>query len=280
MGRADAGEWRRPCAGPPAPRRLRRSRSRRVGACSYTSRDVAAARRRGGRVVDALRRRRHARSTRSTPRRTAQVVPLERDPDARARRGDRHRGRALLPPQRRRPAGDPAGRPRERRGRRGRAGRLDDHPAVREAGAARGRLADASSARSQEAALALQLERHYTQGPHPRAVPQRHLLRERRLRRRGGRRTSTSASRSRDLTARRGARSSPGSSSARAPPTPTTSPSRAIARRDLVLERMLDQRLRSPTPTSTRRSAEPLTLALGDGARPPSATRRRTSSRR
>ena len=76
------------------------------------------------------------RSSRCTPRRTAPNVTFAEIPEHVAQRRHRHRGRAVLAPPRRRCAGDPAGRPGQRRGGQRHPGRLDDHPAAGEDAAA------------------------------------------------------------------------------------------------------------------------------------------------
>ena len=154
-----------------------------ASACSYTSRRGAAGRAGGDPVVDALQRRRHPRV--HVPRRgEPEGHPAGGDPSPRAGRGHRHRGRALLPPQRGGRPGPPASREGGCRGGLRRAGRVDDHPAVREAGDPRRQLADdEAQARGRVDGGAARAEAQ--QGPHPRAVPERHLLRERRLRDRG-----------------------------------------------------------------------------------------------
>ena len=206
------------------------------------------------------------------------VIPLEQIPRARARRGDRHRGRALLPPQRRRRAGDAPGRPHQRGGRRHRAGRLDDHPAVREAGDPRGRLARPSSARSRrrrwpssssgdyskDRILELYLNAiYFGNGAYGIEAAAHQYF---------GKPAT-------DLTLAEGALIAgliqrPGATD------PYDEPEAAVARRAARARPDARQRLDHRRRVATRPRPRPLQLASARRARPPSATRRRTSSRR
>ena len=127
--------------------------------------------------------------------------------------------------------------------------------------------------------MAIQLERTLLQGPDPRAVPERHLLRERRLRRRGGRPRSTSASPSAELTRRRG----------RAHRRPHPAPERhRPVRRPRAGARAPRRRARAdgragyidPTTSAAAAIAEPLHAGVRRGPGGRALPRRRTSSRR
>ena len=183
--------------------------------------------------------------------------------------------RFWLPP-RRRPPGHPAGRPRQRQRGRGRPGRLDHHPAAGEAAAARRRADPRPQGPGGGPRLAARGPLH--EGADPRALPEHDLLRQRRLRRRGGRATSTSASRPAELTVAEGALLA-GLIRAPSANDPYDEPEAAVERRDLVLDAMLDQDLHRPRPTdaAVRRAPRPRARrARARGALP----RRRTSSRR
>ena len=130
---------------------------------------------------------------RRRPHRARDPALAEREPQARPVRPDREgheagdrrdRGQALLPAR-----GDRPDRPRARRRRRpadgADAGRLDDHPAVREERLHQGAAHAAAQARRGRARGPGREE--LEQGPHPHRVPEHRVLREPRLRRRGGR---------------------------------------------------------------------------------------------
>ena len=165
-------------------------------------------------------------------------VALGPDPRHAARRRDRHRGRALLPAQRRRRPGHPAGRPRQRRGR---ARSAEGGSTITQQYVKQVLLDDDSRTverKLQEASLA-SARAPLHQGPHPRAVPQRHLLRERRLRGRPRPPSSTSARPSASSPSPR-APCWPGSSSGRRH-RPLRRPGRGHRRRrNIVLDRMVD----------------------------------------
>ena len=160
-------------------------------------------------------------------------------------------------------------------GERGR-GRLDDHPAVREEGAARGRLAD-RRAQAREASLALQLERHYSKdrilelylnaiyfgnGAYGVAAAAQQYFAKPVASSRWPR-----------------ARSSRASSSGRAPPTPTTTPALAARAAQRRARRMVREPLRGRggRPGRKDRAGHPRRRRPFP---PRSATRRPTSSRR
>ena len=110
--------------------------------------------------------------------------PAVRRTPARPGRGDRRRGPHLLHQQGHRPEGHPAGRVQQR-ARRLHAGRVDDHPAVRQGllplpGAHPQAQGEGGVRLPQAAAAAVQ-------GRDPAGLPQHHLLRSRRLRHPGRR---------------------------------------------------------------------------------------------
>ena len=112
------------CAGGDDPRQLRDQRRRRRAP------DLAAARHRPGLQLHRLRGRRIAAGLHPV-RRGAHPGRDREDPRGPAAGHGRDRGRALLRAQRRRPRGHHPRGLREPRGRRGEAGRLDDHDAAR-----------------------------------------------------------------------------------------------------------------------------------------------------
>ena len=124
--------------------------------------------------------------------RTACSSPADQIAPAMKHAIDRDRGQALLPEPRRRHRAASAARSRRRRRRRRRPGRLDDHPAVRQE-----RARGAGQAhRVREAArggAGLPPHAQVVEGEDPHRVPQRDLLRQRRVRDRVGRARRTSA---------------------------------------------------------------------------------------
>ena len=248
-----------------------------LGACTYTSRAIDPPDARGDRVVDALQPPTARSCTPSTPRRTARssrssrsrahvrdaVIAIEDE------RFYRHNGvdpRAILR----------AARTNVEAGDIEQGGSTitqqyvkqeileDDSPTFER------KLQEASTGDPARAPL--------LQGPHPRAVPERHLLRERRLRDRGGRppvlreaghrphprggraprRAHPAAGRHRPLRRARGRRWSAAT---------------------LVLERMLANDMITDA-EALRPPGSPGCSSRRAWCRPPSATRRRTSSRR
>ena len=114
------------------------------------------------------------------------------------------------------------------------------------------------------------------EGADPRALPEHHLLRERRLRRAGrGPRVLRRAGR-RTLDPRPGGPAGRPDPGARRPTTPTTTPSWPPARRQAVLDRMVELELVTTAEADSGRQAEP--LGLRDQAGRASATPPPTSS--
>ena len=136
-------------------------------------------------------RERRPHGPRGPPRRQARVIVPSEEISPLDQAGDRRdRGQALLrAPRRRRPRHRPRAlvRPHRRPGR----GRLDDHAAVRQEHDQRQRPDAAAQAQGGDARVADRAE--VVEGPDPDRVPEHDLLRERRLRRRGGLAASTSA---------------------------------------------------------------------------------------
>ena len=225
----------RPCH--PLPR-LRSSPSRRCSARARTRRGRSCCpRSRGDRVLHALRRGRHARA--HLPRRgEPQGRPARADPRARPQRGRSPSRTSATTATTASTSGPCCGplAPNAAAGGIEQGGSTITQQYVKQE-----ILRDDSQTverKVQEAPLAVQLERRLLQGPHPRALPERHLLRERRLRHRGRRPP---------VLRQAGHRAHPGRGRADRRPHPAArrhrpvrrSPEVALERRQLVLDRML-----------------------------------------
>ena len=208
--------------------------SRRSPASSQYSGKVAPLLKKLDEPTHRLRRQRrlprHARPARP-PAGQAERGAEDADP-----RGHRHRGPHLLRQPGRRRAVDGPGVPLQRRLGRGRAGRLDDHPAadqepVLQEPEARPRPQDQGGGARGPA------QRRVVEEPHPRGVPQHRLLRAGLLRREGRGRAVLQRRRSTSSTSR-SPRCSPGSSRTRRARTRSrTRTRRSIAARERAARR-------------------------------------------